>query len=377
MLPVIHHPSYPKSSVEIHHENFSHLCLVTDVAVVEDYRVSQLHPVVEPLGLPTGGPSALGPRGVLKDVAMGDEDFPSPLDPGYEAQRLPGGIPAGSGLPASQLDPVSEPQEHARNVAAGDGNAASQLDAHVESVGNRTGPRQRKYEAQRGKLAEKYSKLLQKILKDLERAADVAEVDGYPASQLDAVAEPPGLPRGRPRALQLQGRRRGYGYPAFRLFPVPEPQDNPQDVADIDGHAASQLDPHFEPQDGRARKSRIFSFFESFHVTDTISARYLVSFTYLELYRAYPASQLDAVAEPPGLPRGVPAGRGLPGSLLDPTSEPQEHARNVAIGGGDLSSHLDSDFESLGNLRVTDVPEGSVSPGSQGLKPLLEPWGNK
>ena len=27
------------------------------------------------------------------------------------------------------------------------------------------------------------------------------------------------------------------------------------DVADIGGHAASQLDPHFEPQDGRARKS--------------------------------------------------------------------------------------------------------------------------
>ena len=56
------------------------------------------------------------------------------------------------------------------------------------------------------------------------------------------------------------------------------------DVADIGGHAASQLDPHVEPQDGRARKSGLFSFFESFHVTDTVSARYLVSFRYLELY---------------------------------------------------------------------------------------------
>ncbi|XP_064354868.1 uncharacterized protein LOC135323858 isoform X3 [Dromaius novaehollandiae] len=132
-------------------------------------------------------------------------------------------------------------------------------------------------------------------------------------------------------------------------------------VADIDGHAASQLDPHFEPRDGRASVS---------------------------LQRAYPASQLDAVAEPPGLPRGgpsglepqgsprgVPAGGGLLGSQLDPTSEPQGHARNVAIGGGDLSSHLDSDFESLGNPR--DVPEGSVSPASQGLKPLLEPQGDR
>ncbi|XP_064359769.1 uncharacterized protein LOC135325964 [Dromaius novaehollandiae] len=131
---------------------------------------------------------------------MGDEDFPSPLDPGYEAQRLPGGIPAGSGLPASQLDPVSEPQEHARNVAAGDGNAASQLDAHVESVGNRTGPRQRKYEAQRGKLAEKYSKLLQKILKDLERAADVPQVTE--ASAASQGLEP---------LLESQGDLRGLG----------------------------------------------------------------------------------------------------------------------------------------------------------------------
>ncbi|XP_064354510.1 uncharacterized protein LOC135323788 isoform X3 [Dromaius novaehollandiae] len=141
-----------------------------------------------------GRPRALEPRGVPRDVAVGDGDFSSSLDPGFE----PGGVPAGGGLLGSQLDPTSEPQGHARNVAAGDGYAASHLDAHVESLGNRTGPRQRKYKAQRGKSSEKYSKLLQEILKELQRAADVPQVsEASAASQgLKPLLEPQGDRRG-------------------------------------------------------------------------------------------------------------------------------------------------------------------------------------
>ncbi|XP_064354549.1 uncharacterized protein LOC135323855 isoform X3 [Dromaius novaehollandiae] len=166
-----------------------------DVAVFDDYPAAQLHRLVEPLGLPRGRPRALEPRGVPRDVAVGDGDFSSSLDPGFE----PGGVPAGGGLLGSQLDPTSEPQGHARNVAAGDGYAASHLDAHVESLGNRTGPRQRKYKAQRGKSSEKYSKLLQEILKELQRAADVPQVsEASAASQgLKPLLEPQGDRRGR------------------------------------------------------------------------------------------------------------------------------------------------------------------------------------
>ncbi|XP_064354825.1 uncharacterized protein LOC135323859 isoform X2 [Dromaius novaehollandiae] len=136
----------------------------------------------------------------------------------------------------------------------------------------------------------------------------------------------------------------------------------------------------------------------------------------------YPAAQLHRLVEPLGLPRGrpraleprgvprgVPAGGGLLGSQLDPTSEPQGHARNVAAGDGYAASHLDAHVESLGNRtgprqrkykaqrgkssekyskllqeilkelqRAADVPQVSeASAASQGLKPLLEPQGDR
>ncbi|XP_064354563.1 uncharacterized protein LOC135323800 isoform X1 [Dromaius novaehollandiae] len=301
------------------------------------------------------------------------------------------------GYPVSRLGAGFEPQEIPTDVAMRRASLASRLDPFLEPWQHATGPQRAQYEAKMGKSSQESSEVLQEILKDLEGAAEnhqetleketfpaggshslpvsdeereAVQATGMPAvpgGDGDAGAWPDAGPKawedagGRPRAFQPQGSPRGNGYPSFWLFPLPEPREDPRDVADIDGHAASQLDPHFEPRDGRASVS---------------------------LQRAYPASQLDAVAEPPGLPRGgpsglepqgsprgVPAGGGLLGSQLDPTSEPQGHARNVAIGGGDLSSHLDSDFESLGNPR--DVPEGSVSPASQGLKPLLEPQGDR
>ncbi|XP_064354030.1 uncharacterized protein LOC135323704 isoform X5 [Dromaius novaehollandiae] len=92
-----------------------------DVAVVDGYAGSRLDPVVQAQVLPRGDGyrtfqryPVLVPREDPRAVAVGDGDPSSALEPGLETPRHHGGVPIGSGLPASHLDAIVVPQGHAR-----------------------------------------------------------------------------------------------------------------------------------------------------------------------------------------------------------------------------------------------------------------------